>query len=95
MHPGVKATEAQVVAALTTDMREHQRFLLHELLDLIEVQDRSISHLETEIERHLRPFEEQIKYSNYAYSNSTAVNKVSTAIKHGSGTVFTKSFCIG
>ena len=58
MHPAVKATEAQVVAALTADMREHHRFLLRELLDLIEAQDRSISHLEAEIERHLAPFEE-------------------------------------
>jgi len=61
MHPGVKATQAQVVAALTADMREHQRFLLRELLGLIESQDRSISHLEAEIERHLQPFEEEIE----------------------------------
>jgi transposase len=61
MHPGVKATKAQVVAALTADMREHHRFLLRELLDLIRAQDRSISHLEAEIERHLSPFEAEIK----------------------------------
>lgn len=61
MHPGVKATEEQVVAALTAEMREHHRFLLHELLELIEVQDRSIMHLEAEIERHLQPFEEEIE----------------------------------
>jgi transposase len=30
MHPAVNATEAQVVAALTADMREHHRFLLRE-----------------------------------------------------------------
>jgi hypothetical protein len=30
-------------------------------LSLIEAQDRSISHLEAEIERHLAPFEEEIK----------------------------------
>jgi transposase len=30
MHPAVKATEAQVVAALTADMREHHRFVLRE-----------------------------------------------------------------
>jgi transposase len=41
-------------------MREHHRFLLRELLSLITVQDRSITHLEEEIDRHLRPFEEQI-----------------------------------
>lgn len=61
MHPGVKATEEQVVAALTAEMREHHRFLLRELLELIEVQDRSISRLEAEIERHLSPFEEEIE----------------------------------
>ena len=33
MHPGVKATEEQVIAALTTDIRAHHRFLLHELLE--------------------------------------------------------------
>jgi hypothetical protein len=60
MHPGVKATEEQVVAALTAEMREHHRFLLRELLELIEVQDRSISRLEGEMERHLSPFEEEI-----------------------------------
>jgi len=61
MHAGVKATQEQVVAALTAEMREHHRFLLKELLELIEVQDRSISHLEAEIERHLSPFEEQME----------------------------------
>jgi transposase len=61
MHPGVKATEEQVVAALTAEMREHHRFLLRELLELIEVQDRSISHLEAEIERHLSSFEEEME----------------------------------
>ena len=60
MHPGVKAAEEQVVAALTAEVREHHRFLLRELLELIEVQDRSLSHLEAEIERHLSPFEEEI-----------------------------------
>jgi transposase len=61
MHPGVKATEEQVVAALTVEVREHHRFLLRELLELIEVQDRSVSHLEAEIERHLSPFEEEME----------------------------------
>jgi transposase len=60
MHPGVKATEEQVVAALTAEVREHHRFLLRELLELIEVQDRSIARLEAEIEQHLRPFEEEM-----------------------------------
>jgi transposase len=61
MHSSVHATEEQVVAALTAEVREHHRFLLRELLDLIEAQDRSIAHLEAEIERHLSPFEEEIK----------------------------------
>jgi transposase len=61
VHPGVKATQEQVITALTTEVREHHRFLLRELLKLIEVQDRSISRLEAEIERHLSPFEEQME----------------------------------
>ena len=61
MHPGVRATQEQVVAALTGEVRAHHRFLLRELLGLIEAQDRSIKHLEEEIERRLHPFEEQIK----------------------------------
>lgn len=61
MHPRVHATEEEVVAALTVEVREHHRFLVRELLALIEVQDGSIKHLEAEIERHLQPFEEQIK----------------------------------
>ena len=60
MHPGVHASQEQVIAALTAEVREHHRFLLRELLTLISAQDRSIKHLEQEIERHLRPFEEQM-----------------------------------
>ena len=61
MQPGVRATQEQVVVALTGEVREHHCFLLRELLTLIETQDRSIKHLELEIERHLHPFEEQVK----------------------------------
>jgi len=61
MHRSVHATQEQVTAALTAEVREHHRFLLRELLALIDAQDRSITHLEQEIERHLRPFEEQVK----------------------------------
>jgi transposase len=61
MRPGVQATEEQVVAALTGDVREHHRFLLGELLSLIEAQSRSITHVEQEIERRVSPFEEQIQ----------------------------------
>ena len=63
MHPGVQATEEQVVAALTAEVREHHRFVLRELLELIEIQDRSIAHLEAEIEQHLSPFEKEIERS--------------------------------
>jgi len=55
MHPSVQATQEQVVAALTAEVQEHHRFLVRELLMLIDAQDRSIKHLELEIERHLRP----------------------------------------
>jgi transposase len=61
MHRSVQATQEQVVAALTAEVREHHRFLLRELLALIDAQDRSIKHLELEIERHLHPFEEQVQ----------------------------------
>jgi transposase len=61
MHPSVHASREQVVAALTAEVREHHRFLLRELLALLEAQDLAIKHLEAEIERHLQPFEEQIK----------------------------------
>jgi transposase len=61
MHSSVRATEEEVIAALTADMREHHRFLLRELLSLIETQDRSIMHLEEAIEQHLQPFEEEIE----------------------------------
>jgi transposase len=60
VHPSVHASQEQIRAALTGEMREHHRFLLRELLALIAVQDRSIQHLEEEIEHHLQPFEEQI-----------------------------------
>jgi transposase len=58
-HRNVQATQEQMVAALTAEVREHHRFMLRELLSLIDAQDRAIKHLEEEIERHLHPFEEQ------------------------------------
>jgi transposase len=61
VHKSVHATQEQVSMALTAEVREHHRFLLRELLSLIDAQDRSIRHLEEEIERHLRPFEEQVE----------------------------------
>lgn len=32
VHPGVRASREQIVAALTAEVREHHRFLLRELL---------------------------------------------------------------
>ncbi len=61
MHPSVHASQEQVVAALTGDMRDHHRFLLRELLRLIDAQSLSITHVEQEIERRLSPFEEEIQ----------------------------------
>jgi len=61
MRPGVQASEERVVAALTGELREHHRFLLRELLSLIEAQSRSITHVEQELERRLAPLEEKIQ----------------------------------
>jgi len=61
VHSSVHATQEQIVSALTAEVREHHLFLLRELLILIDAQDRAIQHLEQEIERHLYPFEEQVK----------------------------------
>ena len=61
MRPGVQATEEQVVAALTGELREHHRFLLRELLSLIGALTLSIKHVEQEIEGRVRPFEEQVQ----------------------------------
>jgi len=61
VHRSVHATQEQLRIALTAEVREHHRFLLRELLSLIDALDRSIKHLEEEIERHLLPFEEQVE----------------------------------
>jgi transposase len=60
--PGVQASQEEIRAALTGELREHHRFVLRELLSLIAVQERAIEHLEEEIERHLHPFEAQITH---------------------------------
>lgn len=75
VHPSVHATQEQLVAVLTAEVREHHRFLLRELLTLIDAQDRSIKHLEQEIEQRLRPFEEQMK-------RCEKINKVSHHVLH-------------
>ena len=61
VHPSVRASREQMVAALTAEVRKHHRFLLRELLSLISALDLSIKHLEEEIENRLQPFEEKIK----------------------------------
>lgn len=61
VHPSVRASREQLVAALTAEVREHHRFLLRELLSLIAALDRSIKRLEEEIEDRLHPFEVQIQ----------------------------------
>jgi transposase len=76
MHPNVQASQEQVVAALTGDLREHHRFLLRELLSLIEAQSRSIQHVELEIERRLSPFEEQIQRCEHITGMSRQVVQV-------------------
>ena len=47
----------QLVAALTGDLREHHRLLLRELLTQLDMLDRSIEHVELEIESRLHPVE--------------------------------------
>jgi hypothetical protein len=53
MQLGVHASQDQVIAALTTEVREHHRFLLQGLLMPIDAQDRAMKLLATEIEQHL------------------------------------------
>jgi len=76
MHPSVQASQEQVVAALTGDLREHHRFLLRELLSLIEAQSRSIQHVEQELARRLSPFEEQIERCEHITGVSRQVVQV-------------------
>jgi transposase len=76
MHRSVHATQEQVVAALTGDMREHHRFLLRELLRLIEAQSLSITHVEQEIARRVSPFEEQIQRCEHITGVSRQVVQV-------------------
>jgi len=49
-----------LVEALRGRLKDHHRFLLKELLGLIEYQDRSIERLDQQIAEHLRPVDEQI-----------------------------------
>ena len=76
MHRSVHATHEQVVAALTGDLREHHRFVLRELLRLIEAQSLSIKHVEQEIARRVSPFEEQIQRCEHITGVSRQVVQV-------------------
>jgi transposase len=76
MHRSVHATQEQVVAALTGDLREHHRFVLRELLRLIEAQSLSIKHVEQEIARRVSPFEEQIQRCEHITGVSRQVVQV-------------------
>ena len=57
VHPRLYAKHDQLVEALTGDLRDHQRFLLGELLCLLAAQERAIQHIEQEIERRMHAFE--------------------------------------
>jgi transposase len=46
--------------ALRGHLKEHHRFMLKELLDMITFQEKAIDRLDREIAEHLRPFEETI-----------------------------------
>jgi hypothetical protein len=59
-HRKVQHKHDLLVQALEGQMRPHHRFLLHELLGLIEALDRSIVHVEQEIAHRLRPFDEPL-----------------------------------
>ena len=57
VHRSVAHKHEQLVEALTGDLREHHRFLLRELLILLDAQDRTIKHVELEIENRLHSVE--------------------------------------
>jgi transposase len=59
-HRKVQHKHDLLVQALEGQIRPHHRFLLRELLSLIEALDRSIAHVEQEIAQRLRPFDEQL-----------------------------------
>ncbi len=60
VHKSVAHKHAQLVEALTGDLRPHHQFLLCELRALLHEVERSILHVEQEIEQRLRPVEEQL-----------------------------------
>jgi transposase len=60
VHKSVAHKHAQLVEALTGDLRPHHQFLLCEWRALLHEVERSILHVEQEIEQRLRPVEEHL-----------------------------------
>ena len=60
VHKSVAHKHAQLVEALTGDLRSHHQFLLRELLSLLEGVEHSIKHVELEIQQRLAPEEERL-----------------------------------
>jgi transposase len=61
VHKSVAHKHIQLVEALTGDLRSHHLFLLRELLSLLESMERSIKHVELEIEQQLQAEEEKLE----------------------------------
>ncbi len=59
-HSHMLGKHDQLLQAVTCELREHHRFLLRELLCLIDTLDRSIRHVEVQIAERLRPFEDML-----------------------------------
>jgi len=57
VHSSVAHKHDQLVEALTADLREHHRFLLRELLTLLDTLNLSVRHVEVEIASRLHPLE--------------------------------------
>jgi transposase len=60
-HPSIQKKHELLVKAIEGQIRPHHRFLLRELLHLIDTLDLSITHIEQEIAERPRPFEEPMK----------------------------------
>jgi transposase len=61
VHKSVAHKHIQLVEALTGDLRPHHLFLLRELLNLLEGLERSIKHVELEIEQRLNAQEAKLE----------------------------------
>ncbi len=57
-HASVQRKHEQLVRALDGHMEQHEQFLLQELLGLISAMERSLVHVEQQIEERLHPFED-------------------------------------